>query len=123
MLEPEQLRDIDRELLKYLRERAVTPAYCRQRLIQDGFDEYSRGYVQQRLARFEEHGHAENLLDTGLYELVDDPEADIGSQPVSDEETEGQSHTDDALACPDCGESFDSFDELRQHIDETDPDH
>lgn len=73
MLEPDQLREIDEQLLSYLRERAVTPAYCRKRLIQDGFDEYSRGYVQQRLARFEEHSHVENLLDSGLYELVDDP--------------------------------------------------
>ena len=38
----------------------------------DDGEEYSRGYVQQRLSRLEEHGHATNL-GGGLYELVEDP--------------------------------------------------
>ena len=75
MLSPEQLRDVDEKLLRYLSERAVTPHYCRLRLQQDGFD-YTRGYVQERLARLVEHDHAENLLGAGLYELRDDPRKD-----------------------------------------------
>lgn len=73
MLDPGQLRDVDRDILALLREGRVTPRYARERLKRAG-DEYTRGYVQQRLARFEEHGHVENLFETGLYELVDDPE-------------------------------------------------
>jgi len=73
MLDPEDLRDVDRELLGYMAAGRVTPAYARKRLMEDSVGEYSRGYVQQRLARFVEHDHATNLLDTGLYELVDDP--------------------------------------------------
>lgn len=72
MLDPDQLREVDHRVLNYLREGRVTPAYARERLIRDG-QEYSRGYVQQRLARLEEHSHVENLFDTALYELVDDP--------------------------------------------------
>lgn len=73
MLNSDDLRDVDRQLLVYLTEGRLTPAYARKRLINDDVGEYSRGYVQQRLARLEEHSHATNLLDTGLYELVDDP--------------------------------------------------
>lgn len=33
-------------------------------------------YVGQRLQRLEGHGHARNLYETGLYELVEDPRED-----------------------------------------------
>lgn len=72
MLDDEDLRKVDRYLLSYLTEGRVTPAYARKRLVAD-VEEYSRGYVQQRLGRLEEHSHVTNLLDTGLYELKDDP--------------------------------------------------
>ncbi|OIB59401.1 hypothetical protein BBD46_01515 [Natrialba sp. SSL1] len=72
MLTAADLRDVDEQLLEYLEEGRVTPRYARERLEED-LDEYSRGYVQQRLARLEEHQHVENLLGLGLYELVDDP--------------------------------------------------
>lgn len=75
MLEDDDLREVDRRILAYLSERTITPAYARKRLTNAG-EEYSRGYVQQRLARLEEHDHVENLLDSGLYELVDDPRED-----------------------------------------------
>jgi len=78
MLTQDELRKVDSYLLEYLDEGRVTPAYARQRLVDD-VDEYSRGYVQQRLKRLEEHSHVDNLFDTGLYELVNDPrEADGG---------------------------------------------
>jgi len=64
---------MDRQLLAYLTEGRVTPAYARARLDDEDLGDYSRGYVQQRLKRLEEHSHASNLYDSGLYELVDDP--------------------------------------------------
>lgn len=70
---PEDLREVDRHLLDYLSAGRVTPAFARKRLDADDVGEYSRGYVQQRLARLEEHSHLVNLEETGLYELVDDP--------------------------------------------------
>jgi len=76
MLDPGDLNDMDRHLLDYLSEGRVTPAYARARLGDDDVGEYSRGYVQQRLKRLEEHSHANNLFGTGLYELVDDPRED-----------------------------------------------
>lgn len=73
MLTPDDLREVDEALLDYLGDGRVTPAYARHRLTTDEVGDYSRGYVQQRLARLEEHDHAENLFDTGLYQLVTDP--------------------------------------------------
>lgn len=73
MLTKDELRPVDEHIVEYLAEGRVTPAYAREKLEQDGVDDYSRGYVQQRLARLEEHDHAENLLGIGLYQLVNDP--------------------------------------------------
>ncbi len=72
MLDADQLREIDLRILEYLDGGRVTPQYCRLRL-SDDLQEYSRGYVQERLARLEEHGHVANLRDCALYELTDDP--------------------------------------------------
>jgi len=72
-LGPEDLRAIDRDLLGYLAEGRVTPVYARDRMEEEGERDVTSTYVGQRLKRFAEHGHVENLLDTGLYELVDDP--------------------------------------------------
>ncbi|WP_436933709.1 hypothetical protein [Halovenus marina] len=76
MLNPGDLNEMDRQLLAYLSDGRVTPAYARARLDDEDVGDYSRGYVQQRLARLVEHSHATNLYDTGLYELVDDPRED-----------------------------------------------
>jgi len=73
MLDTDDLREVDEEIVAYLAEGRVTPAYARARLADDDVGDYSRGYVQQRLARLEEHSHVRNLYETGLYELVDDP--------------------------------------------------
>lgn len=75
MLSDDDLRAVDRRILEYLDEGRLTPVYCQRRLEQDGM-EYSRGYVQERLARLVEHDHVENLLKTGLYELTHDPRSD-----------------------------------------------
>jgi len=80
MLCPGDLNQMDQQLLEYLADGRVTPAYARARLDSDGVGEYSRGYVQQRLSRLAEHSHATNLYETGLYELVDDPREDDGRE-------------------------------------------
>jgi len=85
MLENDDLRDVDQTILSYMDDGRVTPVYCKKRLSDDGMD-YSRGYVQERLFRLVEHDHAENLLGTGLYELVDDPR-DAGSQETLSDAT------------------------------------
>lgn len=72
MLSPDSLRDVDHKLLDYLNEGRVTPVYCQRRLEDDGM-EYSRGYLHGRLVRFVEHEHAQNLMETGLYGLIEDP--------------------------------------------------
>jgi hypothetical protein len=77
MLGPDDLRDpVDGAILDLLAEGRVTPRYVRERLDGDGVGDYSRSYVQQRLARLEEHSHVRNLLECGLYELTDDPRED-----------------------------------------------
>ena len=73
VIDPEDLRAIDRKLLDYLNEHPVSPSYCQKRLIIEEDMEYSGGYVQERLAHFADHGHAVNLYDSGLYELTEDP--------------------------------------------------
>lgn len=69
----EDLRDVDKELLEYLREGRVTPAYARDRMAAEGRRKVTSTYLGQRLQRLEEHGHVENLYEVGLYELVQDP--------------------------------------------------
>ncbi|WP_186336789.1 hypothetical protein [Natrarchaeobaculum sulfurireducens] len=76
VISDDDLRDVDRALLGYLEKGPITPAYARKQLEKDDVGEYTRGYVQQRLSWLEEHGHVENLLDTGLYSVVDDPRTD-----------------------------------------------
>jgi len=67
------LRDVDRDLLAYLREGRVTPAYARDRMADEEKREVTSTYLGQRLQRLEEHDHVENLYDDGLYELINDP--------------------------------------------------
>jgi len=76
VLDETDLREIDHRILAMLKEGRVTPNYVRRRLREEG-DDYSRTYVQERIARLAEHGHLENKLDSGLYELVVDPREDV----------------------------------------------
>jgi len=80
MLGPDDLRTVDEYIIKYMSKGRVTPNYARKQLATDGVDEYTRGYVHQRLARLVEHDHAVNLLDSGLYELRDDPRVPPGTE-------------------------------------------
>lgn len=72
MLSEDDLRPVDVRIVEYLAEHPLTPEYAKQRLEEEG-EEYTRGYVQQRLGRLVEHDHAEKLLDTSMYRLTDDP--------------------------------------------------
>jgi hypothetical protein len=79
-LSADDLREVDELILDYLREGRVTPAYCRDRILSDSHrDQITSTYCGQRLQRLQEHGHVQNLMDTGLYELVDDPREDGGA--------------------------------------------
>jgi len=72
-LDESELREVDRLILEYLSEGRVTPAYCRDRIIEEGHrDELTSTYCGQRLTRLVEHEHVESL-GSALYELVDDP--------------------------------------------------
>lgn len=62
-----RLNDADEAILRELRNGRGTAAFL------DGRIEWSREYITQRLRRLEEHGVVENLEDTGLYELREDP--------------------------------------------------
>ncbi|HET7325462.1 MAG TPA: hypothetical protein VFJ06_14135 [Halococcus sp.] len=73
-LSDSDLRDIDRVLLDYLAEGRVTPVYARERIVDESHrDDVTSAYLGQRLKRLVEHGHADNLYDVGLYQIVTDP--------------------------------------------------
>lgn len=68
------LNDLDNEILDCLHEGRATPTLIKRLLERNGTrEEVSRQYVNQRLKRLSEHEHVENLLNTGVYELTDDP--------------------------------------------------
>lgn len=71
-LTPEQLNDVDDLILDVLADGRATPTLVQQCLSADG-DDFSRQYLNMRMKRLAEHDHIENLFDTGVYELVDDP--------------------------------------------------
>lgn len=72
-LHEDELREVDRVLLGYLKEGRVTSAYARKRMIDEGVrEDVTTTYLNQRLIRLEEHGHARNLYDSGQYEFVED---------------------------------------------------
>lgn len=74
VLSPTDLNDLDEEILDRLREGRATPTLIKRLLERDGTrKEVSRQYVNQRLKRLSEHGHVSNILETGVYELVNDP--------------------------------------------------
>ena len=62
-----RLNDADEAILRGLRDGRATAAFLDRRI------GWSREYITQRLRRLEEHGVVENLEDTGLYELREDP--------------------------------------------------
>lgn len=122
MLDDDDLREVDELLLDYLNEGRVTPGYAKK-LLFDDLDEYSRGYVQQRLARLEEHDHAVNLRDSGLYALLDDPREDV---PKSDDQTdallEAFEDMETAFERGDGDAARDALDRARETLREGDPD-
>ena len=75
-LDDEDLNDWDRQILDYLKEGRATPGLIRKFLIRDGVESVTRQYINGRMKRLEEHEHLENLLDSGVYELIDDPRSE-----------------------------------------------
>lgn len=71
---PSDLNGLDNEISDCLQEGRATPTLIKRLLEQNGTrNEVSRRYVNQRLKRLTEHEHVNNVLETGVYELVDDP--------------------------------------------------
>lgn len=68
-MDPEDLTDSDREILRVLREGRATPAAIIE------WSGLSKPTVHSRLNVLVAAGHVEKVHDPGLYELVDDPEA------------------------------------------------
>jgi len=66
VLDDENLRPADRQILALLQEGRVTAPYVAE---ETG---YSLQYVRDRLGRLVEHEHVDKIHE-GLYELVDDP--------------------------------------------------
>jgi hypothetical protein len=71
-LDAGDLNEMDQNILDYLAEGRATPTLIRRLLERDDV-EVSRQYINQRMKRLAEHDHIENLLDTGVYELREDP--------------------------------------------------
>ncbi|WP_188785567.1 winged helix-turn-helix domain-containing protein [Halobellus salinus] len=67
-MEPEDLNQSDREILKVLRDGRATPAALKDWTGRSGQT------VHNRLGRLVAAGHVEKVHGSGLYELVDDPE-------------------------------------------------
>lgn len=72
-LGPEDLNEMDRQILTYLRDegRASPTLFLRAEDIDS-----SRQWVSSRFVRLAEHGHIRDLYDTGIYEFVEGPEED-----------------------------------------------
>jgi hypothetical protein len=68
----DQLNDADSLILDVLADGRATPTLVQRHLAADG-RKFSRQYINQRMKRLAEHDHIENLFNTGVYELVDDP--------------------------------------------------
>lgn len=66
-MEPEDLNDSDREILKILAEGRATPVALKD------WAGLSGQTVHNRLGRLVAAGHVEKVHESGLYELVQDP--------------------------------------------------
>lgn len=62
-------------------------------------------------------------FDDVIQRLLARPEESEPAEPDDSDDTEEPIYQDDALACPDCGKQFERFDELREHMENTTPDH
>lgn len=73
-LSPDDLNDWDEQILNYLTDGRATPGLVRKMLLRDDVtDSVTRQYINGRMTRLAEHGHIQNLLESGVYELVEDP--------------------------------------------------
>lgn len=69
-LSSDQLNELDEEIIDYLRDegRASPTLFLRAKDI-----DTSRQWISSRFVRLAEHGHIQELYDTGIYEFVTDP--------------------------------------------------
>lgn len=78
-LDSDDLSEMDEAVLDWMADHpnvTPTPALLRNAFQERGMT-HTRQYYNAILARLAEHGHAENLWDTGVYRLISDPrEAD-----------------------------------------------
>ena len=75
----DDLNETDERVVEILSEGRATPQLIRKELKADG-DDFTRQYISQILRRLNEHGHIENLRNTGVYELVSDPRDEEGTE-------------------------------------------
>ena len=74
MLDESDLIAVDKVLLDVLAEDGRATPQLLAFAIEDRTGEsYTRQHISGRLKRLVEHSHVENVRDTGVYELVDDP--------------------------------------------------
>lgn len=100
-LEDDDLNDWDRHILDYLHDGRATPGLVRKMLIRDGVtDSITRQYINGRMTRLEEHDHLTNILDSGVYELANDPR---------------DSFVPTTFHCDRCDVDLDGADELVKH--------
>ena len=70
VLEPDDLNALDEEIIDYLANegRASPTLFMRAEDV-----DTSRQWVSSRFTRLAEHGHIQELYDTGIYEFANDP--------------------------------------------------
>jgi len=115
-LDADDLNDWDRRILTYLRDGRATPGLVRKLAVEDGQGPITRQYINGRMKRLEEHEHLRNLHDSGVYELVDDPE--VKEEKVDggvEVQPEGQLGPAPIHDCPDCPFTSDEWDEWEEH--------
>jgi len=71
-LSDDDLNQTDIAVLEVLEEGRATPELVRIKLERSD-REVSRQYINRRLKRLREHGHVNNVENTGVYELIEDP--------------------------------------------------
>lgn len=115
VLSPEQLNDLDRAILDYLKDEGrATPRVVQLALQDRGADPGVRQNVNGRLSRLAEHTHLRNVYDAGLYELVWDPrDVDIDEGKI---ETDGDGEELPFDDCPWCEEPVTSYANAEWHL-------
>jgi hypothetical protein len=74
VLSDDDLNDWDHHILTQLQTHGnLTPGAVRKLLEESDTDPPVRQYINDRMRRLAEHNHLENIVNSGVYKLVDDP--------------------------------------------------